>query len=248
MLENREADKRAAGDEAFAKYSAAEAATKALKKRLQGLAGLFPSTMKDNGSVRATIQRSDGDLQALTAVNEAFLVTVEPEFRKSPEAQRLAERVFCMPELLEHILDFLPVEELVYTFRVNKRFHNAITGSTKLQRRLALEPDPDAHLYVPTGTGRSNNAQIVHVLCHADSARSQREPLADNELPISVGGLHRKPPPKLRSMMITQPPLKSLKVWTACCLPMGYPHTPPVMTLTSERGIKVDEVWEIARD
>jgi len=51
-----------------------------------------------------------------------------------------AANVFAIPELLEHILGFLPLKNLLFAQKINTRFKQVIETSPKLRQKLHLSP------------------------------------------------------------------------------------------------------------
>ena len=65
----------------------------------------------------------------------------------APKVNDMAAAVFNVPELLESILYYIPMVDLIRSRRVNKALHRLIETSPKLQRKLFLLPsnDPPMH-------------------------------------------------------------------------------------------------------
>lgn len=53
--------------------------------------------------------------------------------------------VLCIPELLETILIYLPMRDLISSNRVSKRFRDTIDHSPRIQRALFFKPDLPIH-------------------------------------------------------------------------------------------------------
>ena len=61
----------------------------------------------------------------------------------APAKSDAVDRVFDIPELLERILVYVPVTDLVFRISLTcKRFHQSTITSSALLRRLYLQPDP----------------------------------------------------------------------------------------------------------
>lgn len=72
------------------------------------------------------------------------------------ERTSAATKVASIPELLEHILLYLPLRTLLLVQTVSKSFHLFIQGSIKIKRALFLEPTGDKTVswHGPTSSGR----------------------------------------------------------------------------------------------
>lgn len=77
---------------------------------------------------------------ATTSSTKVSAADMPPLIRSTPASCATPERVLALPELLEHILQFLPRNDLVQSQRVCKRFKHAVESSIKIQRDLFLEP------------------------------------------------------------------------------------------------------------
>jgi hypothetical protein len=62
-------------------------------------------------------------------------------------ASGMAAAIFNVQELLDSVLFYLPVADLVRSRRINKTLHRVIETSTKLQRKLFLLPTNDSPKY-----------------------------------------------------------------------------------------------------
>ena len=63
--------------------------------------------------------------------------------------QRMAQKVFEIPELLERILLSIDMQDIINMRQQSKIIHANIKGSPKLQRRLFLLPDTSSVLQIP---------------------------------------------------------------------------------------------------
>ena len=67
------------------------------------------------------------------------------EMRPS-EGYVTAQVFFDVTEMLEKVLSFLDIQDILTVQQVNTTMYSTIAGSSKLQRQLHLEPDTEAYL------------------------------------------------------------------------------------------------------
>lgn len=73
----------------------------------------------------------------------------------------MASVVFNIPELLESILSYLPVADLVSARSVNKTLHRLIDSSPRLQRQLLLLPGNDLPKYYEWARNNNQTTDVV---------------------------------------------------------------------------------------
>lgn len=243
----------------------AEDALESLQRRFDSLAALLTPQVSETDSVKSLLQGAKDDIAAQKNSNAILLRRLPTQYRV-PRSGQLANKVFAMPELLEHILSFTSVPDLLRLYRVNHVFYNTIEGSTTLQRRLGMQPNPSAHLeqpaehlvYHPEGMDMTET-----YYCSPSLPSDQNTQLEPNAVPIKInvctwGALGRGSTEKLelrplgercRKLLITQPPIKEMGVYMQCCTPSYRPYRdrqpdPPIEVLKSETGITVHQIWE----
>ena len=79
---------------------------------------------------------------------DTLVQSVPPGARQLSQADRLQE-VFRLPELLEHILQYLDIAELLCAQQVNRAWFDAIQRSPTIQHKLCLRPDWKSKFYLP---------------------------------------------------------------------------------------------------
>ncbi|KAK5722604.1 hypothetical protein LTR15_005835 [Elasticomyces elasticus] len=95
-----------------------------------------------------------GDVSALaTSLQNEFqaLVSSAPfkDAYSKDQACTTCSDVFLIPELVEHILDFVNVEDVLRVRQVNKSLRKIIDVACMIQRGLGLQPDLDGYLHLP---------------------------------------------------------------------------------------------------
>ncbi|KAK5681187.1 hypothetical protein LTS10_006949 [Elasticomyces elasticus] len=95
-----------------------------------------------------------GDVSALaTSLQNEFqaLVSSAPfkDAYSKDQACTTCSDVFLIPEVVEHILDFVNVEDVLRVRQVNKSLRKIIDVACMIQRGLGLQPDLDGHLHLP---------------------------------------------------------------------------------------------------
>lgn len=115
------------------------------------------------------------------------------------EASPASEKVFDIPELLEHILSFLPFKDLLLTQRTSKQVKAAIESSLKLQQKLHLAP-------VRKGSSLTIVPIAPECVTVFDADETGPELYANCEVdwPCPPAGLETA---SWRNMYITQPPV-----------------------------------------
>ncbi|KAK4540464.1 hypothetical protein LTR36_009210 [Oleoguttula mirabilis] len=161
--------------------------------------------------------------------------------------RRLTEKVFGIPELLEHIcLSGLSVRDLLQMQQVNKTCLSSILSSPKLLRFMALIAEPSASYSsafaidnVKCSGFRSFRTSLVE---HADSSVStinDRERRAFVELKATLCSPSEALPtlgPRPRTMLLYQPPIYEMTATADCCRARS--------TIRSATGITVGDLYE----
>ncbi|KAK5117706.1 hypothetical protein LTR62_005130 [Meristemomyces frigidus] len=208
-------------------------------------------------------------LNVLAAAHENILSTILPSSRRCPPRTSPVDRLSCTPELLEMILLLLPNLDLMRCGCVCTRFRDNIDSSTNLQRKLGFRPaDPKTRLYFPTHALWLSEFYLSAEAIEAVQADTvpDTNPVVDtktaddddNSGQLRIQVMMDSFPTKLsqaskcNSMLICQPPLKSLQAYTSCCAgPRFWRHhqqqnldRPPATTITSESGITVGDILD----
>ncbi|CAK1364096.1 hypothetical protein CB0940_03949 [Cercospora beticola] len=103
-----------------------------LQQELAAL-GASPETMALLEHVRSAARRTQSHSRDLWRM-------VPAPHRPSAASARVAEKAFETAELLEEILTYLPLDQILTAMRVQKSWCNTVKGSVKLLRVLGLAP------------------------------------------------------------------------------------------------------------
>ncbi|KAK3639886.1 hypothetical protein LTR56_010224 [Elasticomyces elasticus] len=181
-----------------------------------------------------------GDVSALgTSLQNEFqaLVSSAPfkDAYSKDQACTTCSDVFLIPELVEHILDFVNVEDVLRVQQVNKSLRKIIDVACMIQRGLGLQSDLDGYLHLPLAVhpkvehqrnfpGFSCRAEIlsnplVSVMEHCIITHDVRRALPPAQRPearvcarieCSEGGRLPEIGIKYRDMLVCQPPITSM--------------------------------------
>ena len=228
--------------DAYAIQIAAKQAQDSLLRRIGALAALIPADTADTHGVWGLLEGVKEDLAVQGDATDWLLNYIPREFRRPPAAAALAQKVFGTPELLERILTFVDTRTAFHANRVSKDFSNTIQGSSSLQRKIGLKPNPDANL--------SSKAQ-VHIVGSGIDWNWRFEPHVDtnwgpvSKVEVTVTAREadvRIPGSRLSRVLITQPPVKQFDVSVSCCSEDSRGFKKPVISLQNEAGLTVGEL------
>lgn len=156
----------------------------------------------------------------------------------------VAQKVFGVNELLELILGFVAMPDILAFQQVNRSSCLAIENSTELQRKLSLLGDHrESSLRLPF-------AQFSHGSSGGFFCGSHWEPMPE-EASIKAGfanacaGLPRIGA-KWRRMYICQPPLTEMDAFLPCCGWVSV-HSSPAQAIQSSDGITMGAVWDATK-
>ncbi|KAK3718596.1 hypothetical protein LTR37_005100 [Vermiconidia calcicola] len=173
--------------------------------------------------------------------------------RRTPDST-MALRTFEVPELLELILGYLRIPDILRVYQVSRGMRDAIDNSSRLQTRLCLRSAPsESHLDLPFKKSLYGPAGFV---CSEDYGRKAIQISesghttykikakfglnSDQELP-KIGLRHR-------SMFICQPPVYEMTVHVQCC---GQPwlKAEEVRTckVSAARGLTIGDLYDSAK-
>lgn len=235
------------------------------QRRIEALTALLTPHAAQVEAVRTLLEDAKEDCAAIKHGVEDAMGRLHIDHRVPP-TPHLANKVFGTPGLLENILTFASIPDLLRAYRVNKTFLNLIEGSALLQRRLGLLPDHDCHLRLPAQQliTHSSGVDMDSVFFGGISSRLTGESVLEpNTVPIQInGGAYRlrnktaelvKIRPlgeRCRNMLITQPPIKEMRVYLQCCTPDYLSYRPrqsvlPERTISCESGITAEQIWTV---
>ncbi|KAK3621492.1 hypothetical protein LTR56_013433 [Elasticomyces elasticus] len=164
--------------------------------------------------------------------------------RPTAESNLAAMRVLGVPELLELVTDDLEIWDVLALMQVNRRILAVVQSSAKIQRDLGLDTAvPHRSFYTgfdhPVQNGRPHMA-IYSRLVPSDP-NHPRSLAEDYESYYAITirywatpGRPTRVGQRCRSMLVVQPPLRSVNVSTKCC---GMTTIDPVpLGLSSDGG------------
>lgn len=231
---------------AYAAQHAAEGAQDSLWRRFEALAALVPADVAELAGVKSLLEGVKWDIGKQCDATDYMISYIPREFRRPEPAAPLARRVFGTPELLEKIVLVSQTRTVFDSMRVSKDFFNTIEGSLKLQRKVGLMADPEAHI--------SFKAKVFFDDASGLNFEMHSEPHIDTDygavvkLELNVTACQdvvANPGARLRSVLLTQPPIKHLDVSVSCC-GSGSPYTSCrtllTMSVQNETGVTVGEV------
>ena len=167
------------------------------------------------------------------------------------QSSLLPAKVFNIPELLEHILSFLPNPVLFRVQGVSQNFYKCINDSISLQRKLGLKPDPGSYLRFPFVDPLRQWHYYVDRHPNASATAGKDGPTLaltfehfDDTL-YDVGS-------NVRSSLICQPPLLSVQAFARCCgphLPVDATTAKPgaIKPFTSKDGLRFGDILDAYR-
>lgn len=172
----------------------------------------------------------------------------------------IAERVFCIPELLEITLLGLGLVGALRMRLVSKRLKAVVDSSTVLQRQLLQEPDQTAFHTIPIGRGvvLPNNFKIdqtYQLLDRDDSNIASHEQDATRFLKVTVEGYVPQFGAGWMNTLICQPPIAEMTVSASCCSQPNQFYTsnwrakkpPSLANLVEPSGIRIRHICDYAR-
>lgn len=134
-----------------------------------------------------------------------------------------AIKVFETAELAEMVLLYLDVDDLLAARQVNRTLAASITSSSKLQKEMYLQVDPDAH-WSTYFTGQNKWSRGIirkepwRSLSHDDTRvkKVYVDVGVPSDLPLDQHFVPRTPP-AVASMLICQPPVTEMVAHPYCC-------------------------------
>lgn len=262
--EEAEVELRARRRKVYQDSLTAQEALGSLQRRFDAVAALLPSGVIQNESVRALLDGAEHDIRVQQQSTNDLLEQI-PTSCRTPKNARLAQKVFGMPELLEHILSFTSIPDLLRVYRVNRVFRDTIEGSTALQRRVGLLPNKSGNLELPAKElVYHDDGMDMRTVCYTGRfASEENAERAANVVPIQIN-IFEYPPygkratplelrplgERCRKMLITQPPIKEMRVYMQCCSPNYRTYVDlhtgvPVETIRSDTGITTAQIWNV---
>lgn len=194
------------------------------------------------------VRKAQSDLITQQTSLDAFLDAIPPINRKPPGAAVLVQKAIDVPELLEHILNYLDIRSLLRVQQVSHQMFDAIESSVKLQRRLFLKPSPK-------GNTKLLPSYVLPGLFLDNDASGYVTPRSDmDQVVVTASFLLSRAPSRIGSrckkMLICNPPIKSIDVFIECCSQSAHrafrtnTPRPPLETLECDSGITVGQLHD----
>ncbi|KAK5681082.1 hypothetical protein LTS10_006842 [Elasticomyces elasticus] len=176
-----------------------------------------------------------------------------------------ARRVIDLPELAELIFMQLDIEDLLRMMRVDQPSRTTILSSPALQRKLHLRPDANAHLRLLPAIRlasprdrRSNNRGLVTIshgslpYCTPWSGailQDREQEIRHMYSRVKVHFHHSLPRlgDRIRSMLVSQPPVYEMEVRLGCCSPFGQHAVMRVPNVGNTGGLTIGGLQDAAK-
>ena len=231
-------------ESAYAAYLAAQEQYQSIQAHLDSLTQVLEPAFQGSHEAQKHIQALKQGLIEQQSNLEKIVQSVPPVARKPPGATQLGEKLFAIPELLERILLYLQTTDLLRVQQVNHAFFDATQSSPKIQCKMGLRAQENAHIYFPPAS-----CEPRRFLQYYDTYRYfSTKTVEGNKISFQPCFNNLNDPPKLgsrcRNMLICQPPVSSISVYTRCChptWPWRIPNT-PLEKITSESGIRMGDL------
>ena len=259
-------------EESYNAYLDAQQQSRSMQAQLRSLSMLLSPAMNDSAEIQRQL-KSIQDGMLLGSPNRQLLAadlltmrwqlglalqqtqldklvrSIPPVARKPPNADILSARIFAIPEVLERILLFLTILDLLRIQQVSHHFFAITQSSPKLRIRMALSPAPEqSHLSFTHSYCLFPTFDYFFAIDAVSHARIYDEELAADEVVIKVEPFSSRKMPKIgkrcREMFICQPPIKLLNVYTRCCRSVYASQNPhgPAEVLRVESGIRLGDL------
>ena len=213
----------------------------------------------------------DGDLGAIDrsvdaahAILRSLAVQIPFSHRVAPHTSPPATlTVLATAELLEHILLHCDKVDLLRAWGVNRNFKNTIDSSLAIQRRLGLLADEKCDIHFPLNDLpiAIRGANVERGGVRGNPSSPMFEGVAENITQISLlfdinrrsssgATMHERPiaetTPRLRKMLICQPPINSVSIVISCCGPRRLSLTQSndmtMEMVTNENGLTAGDL------
>ena len=172
-----------------------------------------------------------------------------------------AQRVFDVPELLEMILLYLPIPDVLSFEQINRTARSTVNASPAIQDHLSLRAAADKeYVRLPFNDLLSTSSAWKGFVCRPSGfrrrakycfhARSACDLVCTSSFEYSYCKLPRIGT-KWRKMFVTQPPVKAMKFGRSCCGPTIYPgdigNVPPSEKwISSDTGLILGDLYDFA--
>lgn len=218
--------------------------TKQLQRLVEGV---------QNGGLAAELRVQLDRLQTVTdGFKEHFSSCLDNSFynERFGRTREATERFFDVPELLEHVMRYLPLDDLMRVQQVNKQLKAATEGSPRLRKFMLQQADPNGFFQTPLHL-EGRRRQLRCQEAHHDHRAVRREP------EVVVQAIIRDKVPRMGKrwldMYTCQPPITEMRVYTWCCSNKSGNNSDVVAettasqgTLTAPGGIRIGDLCTAA--
>ncbi|KAK5174324.1 uncharacterized protein LTR77_001404 [Saxophila tyrrhenica] len=198
-----------------------------LKEIIETISTQVDSVEYESSNSESNITVARSCLNGLSTFLGDILATQTYNERRLHDSKS-ALRTFEIPEVLELILDTLPLHDLLRVWAVNGAMRDAIQHSSQLQRKLCLRPaSPGSNFYAPFDL---DNRVAPGFICAphsiSDSANLAQRGRVRIEASFALypgqklGGIT----PRARRMLVCQPPIQNMFAKVRCCGRLAWPQ------------------------
>ena len=229
------------------------ASHRSLAQSLSSIQRALQNGSNNTNHLKSLLSKATVDLDT---VGQYLSCSIEPIYYNEAmpsTSTAAARRTFAIPELLELILDHLPIPSILAFSQTCKAQHTRIQHSKHLQTTLSLRAAPaSSHFRAPFEDCRLA-APGGDFYCRAPGERltyvfTSPENIAEAQLDITAAffprGLEQRLPrigPTYRRMFLTQPPITTLNPSLRCC-------AGTVKILQREPGITIGDLHDYYQD
>ncbi|KAK5744743.1 hypothetical protein LTR17_001819 [Elasticomyces elasticus] len=159
-----------------------------------------------------------------------------------------AQKVFDLPELLEEVLGYLSLVDILHVHQVNQSARASIDGSPRLQSKLSLRAaNTDSHLQFPFAPANVVARMMAYFTCHRQMRRAADSP-AKGQVRIKAAFKPRnrrlgKIDLRCRQMFVTQPPVTFMHIDPGCCNVGDHGKS----IVRSAQGITIGDLWDASQ-
>ncbi|KAK5127207.1 hypothetical protein LTR85_008569 [Meristemomyces frigidus] len=233
-----------------------------LRSRVEGCTG-----MTSVESALATVQTAVSELKKTLTACETEVTTF---WKPTTESAAKAQQVFNIPELVEEILSYLSVREILTAMQTQHAMSSVVKGSTKLLQELSLQTRKSDSLYTPFSEDPFSGVRPSFPWCRFESKYNPghewnysgtSNPTDTVDFVISFAG-QRLPRvgSRYRQMLVCQPTVSEMRVSLNCCKynrddnwgfpqPASPPYGEPVIPLeVKEGGVTMGHVRDAAAE
>lgn len=176
-----------------------------------------------------------------------------------PGAIGLAQRVFNIPELLEEILSYLTMGELLAAQYINRQFRDAVNASTRLQRKLSLLPHSSPYFYAPfeedEAPGFQFNSTVDDMYKFQTLSAEKKMASGQDNDPRVMQARFTVDLPRIgfrcRRMFVVQPPITKMIAIPHCCEGVWSRSTTKFRkshrTISNRNGITIGDLLKAAK-